>query len=347
MNILGKRKSKSDNKVNFDQNKIKYYYGIPHCHSSYSTGKGTPYDLYEYAIKCRLDYLFVTDHNDYLLNNISIKDHTFSRWNATVYYSNKIRRNFDNFLPVVGFECKSPSYGHFNIINSNIYFTGPINNFSLLTLWMMNNPNSFIIINHPHKDIYQLNYNDVLNKLITCSEVFNGNCDSKYTRHDKQYYHLLDQGWKLGAVNGQDNHKINFNNNSNLTVYIGNELSKKALIDAFRKHRTYSTESRYLKLHFTINNVFMGETLYGDNPKLKFLIFVEDIKYKIKEIQIISNGGTIVKKIEDIELNNIKYIYEHKKEANETWYLIKVLQDDNKTAISSPVFIDNFINHNY
>ena len=96
----------------------------------------------------------------------------------------------------------------------------------------------------------------ILNKLITRSEVFNGNCDSKYTRHDKQYYHLLDQGWKLGAVNGQDNHKINFNNNSNLTVYIGNELSKKALIDAFRKHRTYSTESRYLK-HFSYKNTIL------------------------------------------------------------------------------------------
>ena len=56
---MGKRKSKDS--IVFDQNKIKFYYGIPHCHSNYSTGRGTPNELYEYAKKCSLDYLFETD----------------------------------------------------------------------------------------------------------------------------------------------------------------------------------------------------------------------------------------------------------------------------------------------
>ena len=338
MKILGKSKDKNISKICFDQSKIRYYYGIPHCHSVYSTGRGTPINIYEEAFKCKLDFLFITDHNDFLINKTSIKDHTFSKWDALNYYANKVKKNLEDFIPIVGFECKS-EIGHFNIINSNTYFTGKLNNFKLLVLWMMNNPNAFISINHPHKDIYQLPYNDVLNKLITSVEVFNGNIDYKYTRHDKQYYHLLDQGWKLGAINGQDNHKINFKDNSNLTAYVGNELSKKALVDAFRNHRTYSTESQYLKLHFTINDTFMGDTLYGDNKKLKFSIFVEDIKYKIKEIQIITNKGAIVKKIDDIELNSIKYLYEHTKAEGESWYLIRVLQADSRVAISSPVFL--------
>ena len=54
----------------------------------------------------------------------------------------------------------------------------------------------------------------------------------------------------------------------------------------------------------------MGDTLSIYSPKIKFSIFTEDIRYKIKEIQIISNGGVIVKKIEDINLNSIKYIYD-------------------------------------
>ena len=335
---MGKSRDRSINRVNFDQSKIRYYYGIPHCHSNYSTGRGTPMDAYEEAHKCRLDYLFITDHNDFLINTISVKDRTFSRWDAVNYFANKSRKNCESLIPIVGFECKS-DVGHFNIINSNTYFTGQINNFKLLVLWMMNNPNAFISINHPHKEIYQLQYNEILNKLITSVEVFNGNSASKYTRHDKQYYHLLDQGWKLGAINGQDNHRINFNENSNLTAYVGNELSKRALVDAFRKHRTYSTESNTLKLHFTVNNVFMGDTLYGENNKLKFSIFAEDIREKINEIQIITNKGAIVKKIEDIEINSIKYLYEQTRVEGETWYLIKVLQAGNKVAISSPVFL--------
>lgn len=332
-------KSKRKTKVIFDQNKLKYYYGIPHCHSSYSTGKGTPLNLYEFAIKCGLDFLFVTDHNNFLTNKTTVKDKTLTKWDATNYFSNKMRKNEDDFLPIVGFECKTSTFGDFNIINPSNFFTGAIKDLRLLALWMLNNTQSFIIINHPHKEISKLQYNEVFNKLITSIEVYNGNTASKYTKHEKYYYQLLDYGWKLGAVNGQDNHKINFDQSDNLTAYIANDLSKNSLIDAFRNHRTYSTESRFLKLHFTIDETFMGDTLSIYSSKIKFLIFAEDIRYKIKEIQIISNGGKIIKKIEDINLSSIKYIYEHQSLQSETWYVIKIIQDDNKTAVSSPIFI--------
>ena len=176
--------------------------------------------------------------------------------------------------------------------------------------------------------------------------MYNGNPASKYTKHEKYYYQLLDDGWKLGAINGQDNHRINFDQADYLTAYIANDLSKNSLIDAFRSHRTYSTESRFLKLHFTIDETFMGETISIYSPKIKFSIFTEDIRYKIKEIQILSNGGTIIKKVDDINLNSIKYIYEHQNSPKETWYVIKVLQEDNKTAVSSPIFINHLnVNH--
>lgn len=343
---MGKSKSKHKNKVKFDQNKLKFYYGIPHCHSAYSTGKGTPLDLYEFAIKCKLDFLFVTDHNDFLSNKTSIKDNVLTRWDATNYYANKIRRSKDDFLPLVGFECRTFPYGDFNIINPSSYFTGGIKDLRLLTLWMLNNHQAFIIINHPHKEIGKIQYNEVFNKIITSIEVYNGNPASKYTKHEKYYYQLLDSGWKLGAVNGQDNHRINFDQSDNLTAYIANDFSRNALIDAFRSHRTYSTESRFLKLHFTIDETFMGDTLSIYSSKIKFSIFTEDIRYKIREIQIISNGGIIIKKIEDINLNSIKYIYEHQSLQSETWYVIRVIQDENKIAVSSPIFIVH-LNNNY
>ena len=340
-----KSKSKHKNKIIFDQNKLKYYYGIPHCHSSYSTGKGTPLDLYEFAIKCGLDFLFVTDHNDFLANKTIVKERSFTKWEATNYFSNKIRKNEEDFLPIVGFECRTISFGDFNVINPSNFFTGTVKDLRLLTLWMLNNSQAFIIINHPHKEIGKIQYNEVFNKIITSIEVYNGNPASKYTKHEKYYYQLLDKGWKLGAVNGQDNHRINFDQSDNLTAYIANDLSRNSLIDAFRSHRTYSTESRFLKLHFSIDETFMGDTLSIYSSKVKFSIFTEDIRYKIKEIQIISNGGSIIKKIEDINLNSIKYIYEHQSLNSETWYVIRVLQDENKTAVSSPIFIVHLKNN--
>ena len=164
---MGKSKSKHKNKVKFDQNKLKFYYGIPHCHSAYSTGKGTPLDLYQFAIKCKLDFLFVTDHNDFLSNKTSIKDNVLTRWDATNYYANKIRRSKDDFLPLVGFECRTISFGDFNVINPSNFFTGTVKDLRLLTLWMLNNSQAFIIINHPHKEIGKIQYNEVFNKIIT------------------------------------------------------------------------------------------------------------------------------------------------------------------------------------
>lgn len=335
--ILGKNKHKSDNSLDF--NKLKYYYGIPHCHSSYSTGKGNPLEVFNYAIKCNLDFLFLTDHNNFLTNTTLLKDTTISKWNASNIIANKIYKNTSNFLPIVGFECKTINFGDLNIINPNTFFTGAISDLRVLALWMINNENAFISINHPHKNISNLPFSEVLNKIITSVEVCNGNPAAKYTHHEKYYYYLLDQGWKLGAINGQDNHKLNFNDSDYLTVYIGTELSKTALIEAFRNHRTYSTESRFLKFYFLINDTFMGETLYITKEKLKFNIFIEDIKYKILEVQIISNAGTIIRSIDNLNINNLRYLYEHIYNPKESWYIIKIIQEGNKVAFSSPIFI--------
>ena len=57
-------------------------------------------------------------------------------------------------------------------------------------------------------------------------------------------------------------------------------------------------------------------------------------------VSILTNFGKYRK-----NLNNIKYIYEHENLLTETWYVIKVLQEDNKTAVSSPIFINHLNNY--
>jgi hypothetical protein len=84
----------------------------------------------------------------------------------------------------------------------------------------------------------------------------------------------------------------------------------------------------------------MGDTLVVVNDKIKFSIFAEDLKYKIKQIDVLTNGGTIIKSIDNINLNNIKYLYEHIPNDNESWYVIKIFEEQGKIALSSPIFID-------
>lgn len=320
----------------------KFFYGIPHAHSIYSTGRGTPINAYEYALNKGLDFLIITDHNSFLSKNINVNNKTLSKWNSTKYMCDKFNRKHDSFLSMIGFEAKSPVYGDMNIINPITFFKGNITDLRLVVLWMLNNPDSIITINHPHKNILNLKYNEILNKIITSIEVGNGAYTEKYKRHDTYYYELLDKGWKLGAINSQDNHRINFGDYDNLTVIIAKELNKENIINAFRNRTTYSTESRTLKFFFTINNYIMGNEIER-NDKLRFYVFAEDSINKIKSIELVTNNNTIIKEISDINLHNVKYIYEHKPLTNETWYVIRIHQSNNRLAISSPIFLKNEI----
>ncbi|MBY6916587.1 histidinol phosphatase [Clostridium botulinum] len=327
---------KKKTQINFKN--LKFYYGIPHAHCGFSTGRGTPTEAFDYARHNGLDFLILTDHNNYLIKSVRMNGNELSKWEALKYLRTKYRKKHDNFLPVIGFESKTSGFGDINIINSNRFFTGIVSNLKLLILWMFNNPNAFITLNHPHKNINYLEYSPLLNKLITSIEVGNGSSPNKYSRYDKYYYNLLDKGWQLGAINSQDNHRMNFGDDENLTCIISNELTLDSLITAFRSRHTYSTESKSLVMYFTINNAFMGETIPLDDNELEFYIFIQDNNYKIKEIDIISYSGTVIKKIPDLNLNRIKYIYRHKAETNEKWYVIKTILENGKVGISSPIF---------
>ncbi len=333
---MGKKKTSTSETI--DINNLKFYFGIPHAHCAFSTGLGTPIEAFDYARHNGLDFLILTDHNNYLTKSVRVRGEEFSKWDASQYIASRYNKKHENFLAMIGFESKTNLLGDINIINSNIFFTGTVNNIQLLVLWMLNNPNAFISINHPHSSIEHIEYNPILNKLITSIEVGNGSAPNKYQRYEKYYYKLLDKGWKLGAINSQDNHRLNFGDDENLTCVIANSLNISSLIQAFRNRHTYSTESRSLIMYFTINDVLMGSSISLNDDELNFLIFAKDINNKITEIQIISNYGTIIKKITNLNLSRVRYLYKHEPEKNERWYVIKVILENSKIAISSPIF---------
>lgn len=335
---MSNKKSDNNNNNNIDIKNLKFYYGIPHSHCAFSTGRGTPLEAFDYARHNGLNFLILTDHNNYLNKNVRVKGNEVTKWDASKYLAMRYNKKHDNFLALVGFESKTNPFGDINIINSNKFFTGSVDNLQLLVLWMLNNPAAFICINHPHKTIHYLEYNPILNKLITSIEVGNGSSPNKYLRYDRYYYYLLDRGWKLGAINGQDNHRLNFGDDENLTCILSNELTTTSLTNAFRDRRTYSTESRTLSMYFTINDYFMGDIIPLNTDQLQFSIFAEDSNYKISEIHILSIGGSLIKKVTNLNLNRVKYLYNHSPSVHEHWYVIKIILDNNKIAISSPIF---------
>lgn len=318
---------------------LRYYYGIPHCHSSFSTGEVTPYDAFENGKNNGLDFLILTDSNSFISKELLMNNTKISRWVATEIIRDTFMKNSKFFLPIRGFETKTSLFGNFNIINSGTFFTGVIHNFKALILWMLNNTDSIITINPPHKNLNLLDYNELLNKLITSVEVSNGSFSDKYIRNYNYYYNLLDKGWKLGAINGQNNPLVNLNDNQNLTVFLAKDLDSENLINAFRNRKTYSTESRSLKMYFTINDIFMGDEIKDNPSTLQFMIFAEDTNVKITAIEIITNKGLMIKRVDGLSLNSIKYMYDHNRGVSENWYLIKIYQEGKRISISSAIFI--------
>ncbi|MGL4739988.1 MAG: CehA/McbA family metallohydrolase [Sarcina sp.] len=332
---MSKKKYKiSNNEI--DLNKLNFFYGVPHSHTSFSTGKGTPGECIEIAYRNDLDFLIITDHNNYLE-----KSPKLNKWQTINKLVSKYNKKNSDFIVIAGFEVSSSEFGHFNIINPPNYFTGNVDNITALMLWCLKDTNTLVFINHPHSNVTNIPLTKISNSLICSIEIGNGTFGKKYTKHDKIYFNMLDKGWKLSAINGQDNHNLNIGKEENLTCIISHSLSKNDLIYGLKNRHTFSTESKSLKMYFTINNIFMGGIVNLTSSKLKFLIYIEDSIKKIDKIQIITSNNKIIKENLDLDLHKIKFMYEHKHNIAEKWFVVKVILYDKREAISSPIFITN------
>jgi hypothetical protein len=317
----------------------KFYFGIPHAHTSNSTGKGTPEEALRHTKSRGLHYLVITDHNRYLSRTVRDKKKERDKWSDLKKTLQHFNKKDKYFLGIQGFELKIKSIGDVNIINSNNHIKGSVRDLNKLLSWIQEEK-CIGVINHPGPNVEKLKSYIELNEYITLIEVGNGSPPFKYTRYFKYYFKLLDAGWKLGAVNGQDNHSNNWGEASNLTVVLSEKLSSKHLLESLKERRTYSTESRTLKLVYRINGAWMGSTIQRECGKAyDFLICIEDIENPVEKIQIITNGGKVIKEFICNMEHKLKYEFNLEASNEESWYVVKVFQIKDKIAISSPVFI--------
>ena len=319
---------------------LKFFYGIPHSHTAFSTGHGTPLEALTYGKQKGLDFIILTDHNSHLADIESKSKEKLTKWKISKLMIEKFTKKNSDFVALLGFESNSSPWGHLNIINSTSFFTGSIKDINSLFLWLLSEKNSLISINHPGSSALSLPSPSICNHFFTSIEVANGCLSHKYNKYYKLYFSMLDRGWKLSAINGQDNHKMNFGDSENLTVVVGYKLNSKNILDGFRFNRTYSTESRSLKFYFTINSSFMGETIYlNQGENLKFLVYAEDRVNYIDKISIYSNGGRMLKEIKNLKLPKVQYMINLPYLPENNWYVIKVTLFEKKEALSSPIYV--------
>lgn len=263
-----------------------------------------------------------------------------------------INLHVKKFLGLYGFEMTYPynvdnPIGHINIFNSKGFITekhGDMMNLDNFYNYIYNQENLIGQFNHPGEkfgNFNNLEYSSKGDAIISLLEVRNGynSDDSKNIKSYDMYQLALDKGWHVAPTCNQDNHRVNFGiANEFRTVVLCSELTKDALYDALKNMRVYASEDKNLKVDYTINNLPMGSKITKCS-RLNFYISAvdNDKNDKIKEIQVISNKGKIVKS-KNFDSNIARLEFSMKSNKN-SFYYVKIIQDNEKTSVTSPIWI--------
>ena len=332
------------------------YFGQLHSHTNISDGSGSIDSAYEYAKEVAgVDFLAVTDHSNSLDNDTSCDMSDGSNSPEWVNAHNVAKSYTDEtFLGVYGYEMTwSNGIGHINTFNTpgfesrnktgltNKDSNALVNYYNILKQF----PSSLSQWNHPGNtfgDFEDFNYYDEqIDSLITLIEVGNGEGairGSGYFPSYEYYTRALDKGWHVAPSNNQDNHKGRWGNaNTAKTVILADELNEENLYDALRNMRTYATEDENLSIIYTLNDEIMG-SIIGDKPEtVNIKVSVEDPDGEnIGKVSVISNGGkTVASKV----VNSSKEVVEFTLSADDSYYYIRIDQEDKDIAVTAPVWI--------
>jgi hypothetical protein len=267
--------------------------------------QGPPSAHYALAKKNGYDFYVTSDHSqEVAFNPVNA---TNAAWTAT--QQDAADATDKHFIALAGYEHSENNgpggKGHLNVINSAEYLNAMAKGVDLPALyrWLKQaKPKGdgpvVATFNHPSARSYDdWGHRDAaITDIITMFEVINSN-----TRlHTAPYIVALDKGWKISPVCGNDNHGFwGIINHTSRTGVLATNKTKAALLDAMHQRRTYATLDRNLKCRYSVNGAIMGSTL--DRPTdFQFEIVLNDPdthdpKDKITEIEIVKDGGTVVK----------------------------------------------------
>ncbi|MEW6696744.1 MAG: CehA/McbA family metallohydrolase [Bacillota bacterium] len=338
-----------------DQNaEYNFYFGVPHSHTSYSDGKGTPTDAFNHAKQNGLDYLIITDHSNWL-DGVTDGNYEYnaatdqyeekdgSEWHKTRQEAEQFNAANNDFLAIRGFEMTSSHWGHINVYNSDSYVEAKSQMTGLNEFydWLAQQDNVVAAFCHPGwpGDFNNFAYKPELDDKMVAVEVGNGAPPYSYTRFEDDYFTALDNGWHVGAMNAQDNHSNNWGDPDNLTVVLAQELTTDSFMEALKNKRIYSTETRTLELTVKANGHWMGSLVdVKPGDTLQFDIAAQDSQHPIKKVQLITNGGNIAQEQVFNNVNLAQWNPQVTAGSGAEWYVVKVIHADGKWGTASPIF---------
>ncbi len=326
--------------------------GVPHSHTAYSDGAGTPAEAYEFAMSQNIDYLFVTDHSNWFEGDIYDPERNqFLETEGSEWYMTRSQaeefdaEHSDVFTALRGFEMTFRDVGHINVYfttnyveRETMYLLGDFYQW-LLDVYEEEDQKvlaAFCHPNWPSDSFNNLAYVAELDKVIQMIEVANGAPPYSYTRAEGHYIKALDQGWHVGAINAQDNHARNWGEPDNLTGLVATENTPEGIREAMAARRVYATETRRLELLFKANGYWMGSVV--SDEVLNFTVELFDPDVPIETVEIITGGGAVLKTLEVGGLNDIRWSFSHTPAPGRQWFYVRVNHVNGAIAWSSPIF---------
>ncbi|PLV59312.1 CehA/McbA family metallohydrolase [Thermotoga sp. KOL6] len=312
------------------------FYGNLHSHTSYSDGKGTPDEAYEYA-KQFLDVLAVTDHAYYFAQKIDGKTKPYLTKLAAERHTKD-----GEFVALQGFEWTA-GVGHINVYESIEWIDrnqeGSLEGFYA---WLVKHK-KLAQFNHPISKFGTFDsfrYFPEADKYVNLIEVGNGNWSSGDVINPEMfgnYILALNRGWHLGATANQDNHKPNWGSaNDARTGIIADKLTYDAIMDALWKRHTFGSEDRNVQVLFKSGEHLMGDVVFIDDFSQKTLSIEYKDTEKLLYLALISQSGTVLELRPGTD--HLKLDLKVTPPDGYEWYFFYMKQMDGDEIVTSPIW---------
>lgn len=177
-------------------------------------------------------------------------------------------------------------------------------------------------------------------ELLRGVEIGNGGLRGTNVLHELYYSVALDNGFKVSVTCSSDSHGPlwGYNCMPGKTIIMAPEKSKEMFLDALLNRRFYACESGNVKLYYTVNGYSAAKTLPLTN-KYNFHIecsyFNEDATTIPIKCQIVSDGGKVIKTVENVDFSSVDFEIESN---SASYFYLRLIDSEGRKTVSAPVW---------
>ena len=165
-------------------------------------------------------------------------------------------------------------------------------------------------------------------------------------------FNALARGHRMGFIGSGDSHsglpgrsfpqdrQWFMHQKSGFACVYAPELTRQAIFEALQKRRCYATTGIRAILEFSVNDSVMGTELTVQDPALPRIIRIHAIGTdRLKSLRIVKNNGELVRRALQRDEEFFEY-YDTTVARQDDFYYVRIVQEDENTIWSSPVWID-------